>query len=268
MARFAWKVTRGHRDRVLVLKTPSHGAHLGELRAVFGDRLRVVHVTREPGRVVESNMRMHHALRRHALGDPIGADALRARIVDEYVAIERATRGGRAALEIPSATLAHERVASDPVGALGGALDAIGAPMTAAHAAAVRRYLASLGAHEPDQDGRAPLGTPGEAEADALGEIRAIHRGLDTGGRVAAPGAVPGPAPARARVGRGVLARSGRRWRARLGGSRSCGCFGRRCPTGVRGSISSCGSWARSSGLARRGARGSGRARWGWCRRR
>ena len=209
MARFAWKVTRGHRDRVLVLKTPSHGAHLGELRAVFGDRLRVVHVTREPGRVVDSNMRMHHALRRHALGDPIGADALRARIVDEYVAIERATRDGRAALEIPSATLAHERVVSDPVGALAGALDAIGAPMTDAHAAAVRRYLASLGAHEPDQDGRAPLGTPGEAEADALGEIRAIHRGLDAGAPVAAPGAVPAPAAARARVGRGVLSAVG-----------------------------------------------------------
>jgi len=203
LACFAWKVTRAHPGRVLVLKTPSHGAHLGALREVFGDRLRVIHVTRDPARVIDSNMRMHHALRRHTLGDRIDADTLRARIVREYLRIERATREGRESGGIPSVTLTHEDVCADPVGALGRALTALGTPMSRAHADAADAYGAALGTHAAEHDDAAPLGTPRRDEPERIEEIRSIHAEL-------APSAsTPEPRPARPRAPRSAHPRRG-----------------------------------------------------------
>lgn len=173
VAGFAWKVTRAKRDRVLVLKTPSHGAHLGELKAVFGDSMRVIHLVREPEAVVASNMRLHHALRQHLLEEPVGVDELRARIVEEYLELERAAKVGLEGL--PHTVVAHEDLVADPVGVLGSALDAIGHPMTDEHERAMVRYLGELGAYQRTKHGDAPMGSPTADEGAKLDEIRGMH---------------------------------------------------------------------------------------------
>jgi len=209
LAHFARKVARARPDRTLVLKTPSHGAHLDALHEIFGDRLKIIHVTRDPKRVLDSNMRMHHALRNHALGDPVAPDDLRTRIVDEYLATERMTEEGRASLTIPSTTLAHEDVAADPIGALERALGALGIPMSRAHADAIGAYAAALGAHAPDHDAAASLGTPRGDEPTKLDEIRAIHARLAPVPADAAPVPIPRREHRRPRPVRGALAALG-----------------------------------------------------------
>lgn len=186
VAGFAWKVTRTKRRKVLVLKTPSHGAHLGELKAVFGESMRVIHLVREPEAVVTSNMRLHHALRSHLLGDPVGVDELRARIVEEYLELERAAKDGLA--RIPHTVVAHEDLVADPVGVLRSALASIEHPMSDAHERAMMRYLGELGAYKRTKHGDAPMGSPTADEGAKLDEIRAMHgRGVPVSVKPIAP---------------------------------------------------------------------------------
>jgi hypothetical protein len=176
LARFAWKVTRRNRDKVLVLKTPSHGAHIDELIQVFGDRVRFLHISRDPTKVIESNIRMHNSLKQHLLEDPLDPTALRARILEEYLLIERATDQSLKALD-PSryAQLRHEDLIADPIGQLNSALSHIGMPMSEAHERAIMDYLSDLGPYERPIHAEIDLGSPSENESDSIDQIRAMQ---------------------------------------------------------------------------------------------
>ncbi|GIK20447.1 MAG: hypothetical protein AMXMBFR77_22910 [Phycisphaerales bacterium] len=88
-AAFAWKVSAGKRGRTLALKSPSHTGRVRELDRLFGGRVRFVHIMRRAEEVVRSNVAMHRRLESQSLQAMPDEDALRERIVVEYMEAER-----------------------------------------------------------------------------------------------------------------------------------------------------------------------------------
>jgi len=204
--RFVYKITRGRTNRIVLLKAPSHTARVAELDRVFHGRVRFVHLVREPGEVVDSNVRMMHALRNHALEDLPDVQTIRDRIVEEYDATERKCGEELAALgEKQSVRVRFKDLRSDPIGTLNVIYGGLGMDLDAQTQRSVRDYLGSLGSYQ------------NERESIDLGEIteheRAVCDAMGTRYGLAAPALTgkaleytPRPAP---RVLRGMLAGMG-----------------------------------------------------------
>lgn len=201
--RFVYKVTRGRTDRVVVLKSPSHTARIEELDRLFKGRVRFVHLVREPGAVIDSNVRMMHALRNHALEDLPGVQTIRERIVEEYAATEAKCRDELDALDSDRWVRVRFRdLRSDPMGTLQAVYDGLGMSFDEPMRQSIRAYLGSLGSyvstHEPIE-----LGTVDERERLAREEMTRRY-GLDTPGRSGR--AIEYTALADAMVVRGMIA--------------------------------------------------------------
>lgn len=122
---FAWKVARaggagrGSRRRV-ILKTPSHTARVRELLEVFGpERVRFIHIARDPGAVLRSNIAMHRRFGPYLLQEAASDEEVRRRTVEEYDATERAFI--EQLHEVPAGRLARIRyqdLVADPMGEL------------------------------------------------------------------------------------------------------------------------------------------------------
>ncbi len=185
IAGFAWKVTRRDPSKMLVLKTPSHGAHIDELEAVFGEHVRFLHVSRDPMKVIESNIRMHDALSEHLLEDPMDPTTLRSQIVEEYLRIERMTIEQSQSLdEGRIAFLSHENVLADPLGQLGGAFEMLGLEMTASHKDAIIAYLNELGPYDRPAHAAIDLGNPSADENDQIARLLELRPAIDPVQRV------------------------------------------------------------------------------------
>jgi hypothetical protein len=155
MTGFAWKVTRGARGRVLLLKSPGHTARVRELWRLFGGNVRFVHVSREPLDVIESNLRLHDRLRSQLLQKGLDRDELRRRIVEEYEHTERKFLAEIA--ELPAGRVARVRyqdIASDPMGELRRIYDELGLEWTNALAQRASAYLQSVRDYRAASDGR------------------------------------------------------------------------------------------------------------------
>ena len=188
LAGFAWKVTRRHPKKMLVLKTPSHGAHISELVEIFGDHVRFIHVSRDPIKVIESNMRMHDDLSSHLLESRMDADALRERIVNEYHEIEHATVAQSQSLdEGRIAFMTHEALIADPIGQLAKAYQILGLELSDPHSDAIAQYLHDLGAYKRPTRSPIDLGTPSTTEPASIEQIRALHPSCQPPERVDLP---------------------------------------------------------------------------------
>lgn len=87
--------------RQLLLKSPSHTAHVEALQELFRDvpSVRFVHVARNPEKVLQSNVWMHSVFQENwNLQDAAPRDALQSRLADEYSASERRFLVSRAAM--------------------------------------------------------------------------------------------------------------------------------------------------------------------------
>lgn len=176
LAGFAWKVTRGHPDQMLVLKSPNHGAHITELVKVFGDHVRFLHVSRDPIKVVESNIRMHDALSSHLLEEPLDASTLRARIVEEYLEIETATIAQAQSLdEGRIAFITHENLIADPIGQLSKSFETLGLGFSDQHQASISSYLSDLGTYQRPPHTDIDLGTPSTSEPASIEHLRSLR---------------------------------------------------------------------------------------------
>jgi len=176
LAGFAWKITRRHPQRMLVLKSPNHGAHITELTKVFGDRVRFLHISREPTKVIESNIRMHEALSMHLLEDPLETTTLRARIVNEYLKIETATISQAQSLdEGRIAFITHENLITDPIGELSKGFGSINLQLSELHKRAIVQYLSDLGTYERPLHTPIDLGTPTESEPESIEQLRTLR---------------------------------------------------------------------------------------------
>jgi hypothetical protein len=164
--RFVFKLTRGKRDRIVVLKSPSHTARVGELDRLFGGRVRFVHLVREPGSVIDSNVRMFHALRNHALQDLPGVQAIRDGVVEEYDETERTCSKELAGID-PSrwVRVRFKDLRGDPMGTLGKVYSGLGLELDESARAGIVAYLGSLGSYSSER-AAIELGEASDRERD------------------------------------------------------------------------------------------------------
>ncbi len=204
LAGFAWKITRRHPDRMLVLKSPNHGAHITELVKVFGDHVRFLHVARDPNKVIESNIRMHDALSSHLLDKSLDATTLRARIVEEYLEIETATINQAQSLdEGRIAFITHENLIADPIGQLSKSFESLGIGFSDTHQDSISNYLSDLGTYQRPPHTPIDLGTPSNSEPESIEQLRSLRPTQSLAATVAIPNpAHPSPPP---RTGSGIL---------------------------------------------------------------
>lgn len=87
-ASLLWKITRLAPKRILLLKSPSHTARVAELRRMFGENVKFIHISRDAHEVVKSNVAMYERLSIYHLHDaPAGTD-WRERVTREYLRTE------------------------------------------------------------------------------------------------------------------------------------------------------------------------------------
>ncbi len=201
--RFVFKITRGAGDRVVVLKTPSHTARVAELDRLFAGRVRFVHLVRDPGAVIDSNVRMMHALRGHLLEDAPDVQTLRTRVVEEYAATEQ--RCAEALEEIEPDRWVRVRfkdLRSDPMGTLGTIYDGLGIVFGDTTKKEMRSYLGSLGSYSAQREA-IDLGEEDEQERRVCAQMSARY-GLDAPAKQGKPlEYTPRPMP---RAWRGAIA--------------------------------------------------------------
>lgn len=204
--RFVYKVTRGRADRPVVLKSPSHTARVAQLDRLFEGRVRFIHIVREPEPVIESNVRLFHALRNHALQPLPPVQSIRETIVEEYADTERRAFDELGAIDANRwSRVRFDDLRNDPMGTLAAVYDTMGLGFDDRAQRAVRAYMGSLGTYRNSQ---APieLGSPTPREREVCAQLRA-RTGLDQSGR---PPRATEYAPRRpASVWRGVLGAMG-----------------------------------------------------------
>ncbi|MBX3404710.1 MAG: sulfotransferase [Phycisphaeraceae bacterium] len=206
---FVRKLALVSRGRALLLKTPAHTARVGELVQLFGRRARFIHLSRDAGAVLRSNIAMHARFAPYFLQDHPGDDVIRKRIIAEYDATERALLRDAAAL--PPGTLARMRyqdLVADPLdqvrrvyAELGLTLSPEAESRMAAYLRSVSDYRAAGQKGDPRESGSrgtdAPQGTRCDDTPPQLGWMREAF-GHD---KPAAHRAEVPPATAAARIG-------------------------------------------------------------------
>jgi len=177
MAMFVWKITRGkrNRDRVVLLKTPSHTARIAELDRLFRGNVKFVHLVREPGAVIDSNVRLHESLTGHLLEDGPDVQTIRERIVEEYASTE--TKCCQEAEAIGSdrfVRVRYQDLRCDAIGTLEGVYETLGLGWDEHAERSVRGYLGSLGAYSSAKEPM-DLGEVSDTEESAKAEMVARY---------------------------------------------------------------------------------------------
>ncbi len=204
--RFVYKLTRGEQRRVVVLKSPSHTARVAELDRLFDGRVRFVHLVREPGAVIDSNVRMFHALRNHALQELPDVQTIRDEIVAEYDATERKCAADLGAIdESRWVRVRFDDLRNDPMGVLGSVYAGVGQEFDARAQDTVRAYLGSLGSYRHEKEPIA-LGEVSQHEREVRDKMRTRYL-LDAPARESR--ALAYQPRASARVVRGMLGACG-----------------------------------------------------------
>ena len=164
-AAFLWKLTRADRSRPILLKSPSHLARVADLVDLLGaERVRFVHIGRDPDAVLRSNVAMHQRLEpMYGLQDPAPAHETRAYLIDEYSrSVTRFVEQSQASGARVSRVRFQDLVA-DPLGELERAYAEMGLEWTARVASSVTRYLHEIGSYTPRHtrgDGDRPAREP------------------------------------------------------------------------------------------------------------
>ena len=169
---FCWKVSVIARKRRLLLKTPSHTARVAALTELFGGNVKFVHISREPGAVVKSNVNMASRLGVYALGDRDEGDDVRGRIEREYVETERkfleeAKGLGPGML----AEMRYEDLVADPMGELERVYGELGISWDDEFQRRALAYLASVREYRAATPGKA-----GERATEMKPEVAELAR--------------------------------------------------------------------------------------------
>lgn len=169
-AAFCWKLLALTPKKRLLLKTPSHTARVAELHRMFGDRLRVIHISRDPDAVVKSNVRMAERLEPYSLEAMPDRATIRERVVAEYVESEGRFSAESAALGPGRvALLRFEDLIADPLGQLRRCYDTLGLGWTEPTEQRFRRYLGTVRDYKPRHGGES-VNPPLEPRLAALAE--------------------------------------------------------------------------------------------------
>lgn len=182
MAMFIWKLTRGKRNRskFLLLKTPSHTARVAELDRLLNGNVKFIHLVREPGAVIDSNVRLHLSLAEHLLEDAPDTQTIRDRVVEEYAQTESKAAVELQALDDERSTykrfirVRYQDLRADEMGTLQEIYDTLGIPTlwwSSACESSAQSYLESLGSYTTNQE-QLDLGTPTPREQEVCDEMR------------------------------------------------------------------------------------------------
>lgn len=150
---FCRKLTWLSPRRALLLKTPSHTARVAELRDLFGDSVRFIHISRDPGAVVRSNVGMASRLSVYNLEPPPTED-LTPRITAEYADTERRyLEEARGLGPDRLIELRYEDLIADPIAELRRIYDQFSIPWTTAFEQRILAYLATVRDYKPANAG-------------------------------------------------------------------------------------------------------------------
>ena len=186
---FLWKLSRLARGRALLLKTPSHTARVGALVELLGtDRVKFVHISREPAAVIRSNVNMASRLSVFNL-QPAGPEAdVRDRLTHEYVDSEHRYLRDAGTLEPGRLVeVRYEDIVADPMAELRRIYQQLGLTWSAQFEVRATRYLAEVRDYRAAGGPRAAA--PERPELDALARRFGHHRPART--RVPAPNVPP-----------------------------------------------------------------------------
>lgn len=165
-AGFCWKITRAAKRKRLLLKTPSHTARVAELRRVFGERVKFVHITREPEAVIRSNAAMHERLADQLLEDPPSREETRRHIVGEYERTERKFLDESAGLPADRlCRIRYDDLIADPRATLEGIYTQLGLGWSSELDARFTSYLRAVADYRAAAQ-KSPKGQPTIAEPD------------------------------------------------------------------------------------------------------
>lgn len=145
LAGFARKLAMVSRGRALLFKTPAHTARVGELARLFGPGAKFVHLSRDAGDVLRSNVSMHARYTPYFLQDHPGDAVIRERIIAEYDATERAFL--RDAAGLPPGALSRVRyqdLIADPMGQIRRVYAELGLELSPRAAERMGAYLRSV----------------------------------------------------------------------------------------------------------------------------
>jgi omega-hydroxy-beta-dihydromenaquinone-9 sulfotransferase len=146
---FVWKLTRGrNKEKIVLLKTPSHTARIAELDRLFDGRVRFVHLVREPQAVIDSNVRMHGALSGHLLEDRPSVQSVRERIVEEYAYSETKCMQELEGIDPDRWTrVRYQDLRNDGIGTVRSIYTALGLKTTPIQERSMGAYIGQLGSY-------------------------------------------------------------------------------------------------------------------------
>lgn len=165
-ASLLWKITRFAGGRVLLLKSPSHTARVAELRAMLGENVKFVHITREPHDVVKSNVSMYERLSIYHMQDAPPLEESREGIIREYLRTEEKFLEESA--DLPAHRLCRIRyqdLIADPEGTVRAIYDRLGMELTDEALDAMRMYLHRVRAYRTASQKQPKASTPGPRDA-------------------------------------------------------------------------------------------------------
>jgi hypothetical protein len=177
---FCWKLARLAPRRALLLKTPSHTARARELDSLFGGNVKFLHISRDPGAVLRSNLTMAHRLSGYNLQDPPQSDDLEGRLAREYADSEQRFLDQSASLRPGQlATMRYEDLIADPLGELRRVYSELGLGWTpdferrvTGYLVSVRDYRAATPPSSKNSGAQSPLPTPFATLATTFGHDR------------------------------------------------------------------------------------------------
>lgn len=162
------------RGRALLLKSPSHTARLAELVDLLGaERVRFVHIRRDPEAVVRSNVAMHRRLEPHLLQPAPPDEVVEHRVREELASTERkyaAEKGTARPGHLAEVT--YDDLVSDPMGTLRRVYDALGLEWTPVLERRAGAYLDSVRDYRAASPGAAPATTDEPPASQAVGTWR------------------------------------------------------------------------------------------------
>lgn len=179
-AMFVWKLTRGKRNRarVVLLKTPSHTARVAELDRLFNGHVKFVHLVREPGAVIDSNVRLHDALKDHLLEDAPDVQVVRERIVEEYAYTEAKCCDELESIENDRVVrIRYQDLRADGIGTLKSVYETLGLGWDDETERSIERYMGSLGEYSSVKE---PIELGAATEQEEMMKAEMVSRyGLD-----------------------------------------------------------------------------------------